>query len=312
MKRTFYKITFGLLVAVSTTVAQVPTNGLVAHYPFNGNANDVSGNGNNGTNNGAILTTDRFGNVNSAYSFDGASSFIKLINENNFYLTNFSISFWMKQNSEGTQMLFANDGYLLGYNCYIIGKKIGIQLGNNVWSSFNVTEDIDITKWNNITYTYNGVVLTIHINNKEVLYYTFPVGVKYGNNKVEIGRNSYLLDQYFDGKIDDVRIYNRALNPNEISALYNESVITGTINNPFENSLKIYPNPATDYLIIENSNRGHSVLVTDVLGQTVFISEINQNQFRINLDKWTKKSLYIVKLLNSQNAVIETKKIIIQ
>jgi hypothetical protein len=46
-------------------------DGLVAHYPFNGNANDESGNGNNGTVNGATLTTDRFGNMNKAYSFDG-------------------------------------------------------------------------------------------------------------------------------------------------------------------------------------------------------------------------------------------------
>ena len=49
----------------------VPTNGLVGWWPFNGNANDESGNGNNGTVNGATLTTDRFGNANKAYSFDG-------------------------------------------------------------------------------------------------------------------------------------------------------------------------------------------------------------------------------------------------
>ncbi len=47
----------------------VPTNGLVGYWPFNGNANDESGNGNNGTNNGATLTADRFGNANSAYGF---------------------------------------------------------------------------------------------------------------------------------------------------------------------------------------------------------------------------------------------------
>ena len=46
-------------------------DGLVAYYPFNGNANDESGNGNNGTVNGATLTTDRFGNTNKAYSFNG-------------------------------------------------------------------------------------------------------------------------------------------------------------------------------------------------------------------------------------------------
>ena len=47
----------------------VPTNGLVGYWPFNGNANDESGNGNDGTNNGATLLRIRFGNPNSAYDF---------------------------------------------------------------------------------------------------------------------------------------------------------------------------------------------------------------------------------------------------
>ena len=57
----------------------VPTNGLVGYWPFNGNANDASGNGNNGTVNGATLTTDRNGNANSAYSFDGNNDYIESI-----------------------------------------------------------------------------------------------------------------------------------------------------------------------------------------------------------------------------------------
>ena len=52
----------------------IPTDGLVAWYPFNGNANDESGNGNNGTVNGAVISTDRNGNLNSAYSFDSTQS----------------------------------------------------------------------------------------------------------------------------------------------------------------------------------------------------------------------------------------------
>ena len=55
----------------------VPTNGLVGYWPFNGNANDESGNGNHGTVNGATLSSDRNGAANSAYDFDGVSNFIK-------------------------------------------------------------------------------------------------------------------------------------------------------------------------------------------------------------------------------------------
>ena len=65
------KLILLLVINSALLIAQIPTNGLVAWYPFNGNANDSSGNGNHGTNNGATLTTDRFGNANSAYTFDG-------------------------------------------------------------------------------------------------------------------------------------------------------------------------------------------------------------------------------------------------
>ena len=60
-----------------TTLKAIPSNGLVGWWPFNGNANDESGNGNNGTVNGASLTTDRFGNLSNAYLFDGLDDFAR-------------------------------------------------------------------------------------------------------------------------------------------------------------------------------------------------------------------------------------------
>ena len=66
-------IIFASNVMAQNIPSYVPTNGLVGWWPFNGNANDESGNGNNGIPNGSILTTDRNGNINSAYHFDGMS-----------------------------------------------------------------------------------------------------------------------------------------------------------------------------------------------------------------------------------------------
>jgi hypothetical protein len=61
---------FHSLSSIAQVPSYVPTSGLVGWWPFNGNANDESGNGNNGTVNGATLTTDRFGNEGSAYDFN--------------------------------------------------------------------------------------------------------------------------------------------------------------------------------------------------------------------------------------------------
>ena len=84
------------IIALSMNVfAQVPTNGLVGYWPFNGNANDESGNNNNGTVSGATLTTDRFGNANKAYSFDGTNDYISVLDNNSLDLTNqLTLSAW--------------------------------------------------------------------------------------------------------------------------------------------------------------------------------------------------------------------------
>jgi hypothetical protein len=88
------------LYSINSIYAQiptyVPTNGLVAYYPFNGNANDESGNGNNGINNGATLTTDRFGNINKAYNFNGSSNYISVPFSSTIGVQQkISVSFWV-------------------------------------------------------------------------------------------------------------------------------------------------------------------------------------------------------------------------
>jgi len=70
----------------------VPTNGLVGWWPFNGNANDLSGNNNNGTVNGATLTADRYGNANKAYNFNGINNYIEVLHSNSLNLGIISIS----------------------------------------------------------------------------------------------------------------------------------------------------------------------------------------------------------------------------
>ena len=100
MKR--YLLLFIFLSVNASLVAQIPsyipTDGLVAWYPFNGNANDESGNGNSGTVNGATLTTDKDGNENSAYSFDGSDDFIDIPFDFEDGETVESSSFWLRIN----------------------------------------------------------------------------------------------------------------------------------------------------------------------------------------------------------------------
>src|ERR1017187_9935501 len=87
-------VLIGLIMAVSGHAQSFLTNGLVSYYPFNGNANDAFGT-NNGTNHGAILTTNRFIAANSAYLFNGSSSYIDFGTPSNLSFTsNFTITAW--------------------------------------------------------------------------------------------------------------------------------------------------------------------------------------------------------------------------
>ena len=100
MKKTNFLMTaiaiLGLATVTSAQVpSYVPSNGLVGWWPFNGNANDESGNGNNGTVNGATLTTDRFNSLNAAYHLDGNGDNIYVAN--NFFdngSAGWSLSVW--------------------------------------------------------------------------------------------------------------------------------------------------------------------------------------------------------------------------
>ena len=97
-------VTLATLGLIASTTAQnlpnyVPANGLVGWWPFNGNANDESGNNNNGTVNGPSLTTDRFGQSNAAYDFDGLNDFIECTDIGISGNTSRSVSFWAKSTS---------------------------------------------------------------------------------------------------------------------------------------------------------------------------------------------------------------------
>jgi hypothetical protein len=95
-----------LLVILLTGVGYAGIDdGLIAYYPFNGNANDESGNGNDGIANGVVLTEDRFGNPNNAYDFDGVSSVVDLGNQFGFQPNDaFSVCAWVNASTSDRDM----------------------------------------------------------------------------------------------------------------------------------------------------------------------------------------------------------------
>jgi hypothetical protein len=231
-----------LLCSASFSFAQVPSyvpaNGLVGWWPFNGNANDESGNGNNGTVNGATLTTDRFGQVNKAYSFDGVNDFIEVNANSQFASSNMTISVWLKIPSNATQIQYLvlgtssnslwSCGYdgITGFGLFFL-KNQGCS--NYVAANYN-TSNLPGT-WNNITFITDQTNTVIYING--VFQNNYPSN-SFSTNCLSyilnIGKDAFGTNEFFNGELDDIGIWNRALTQQEISTLYQGCNLNLSIN----------------------------------------------------------------------------------
>jgi hypothetical protein len=111
-------VLLGLRIAAiaQTPPAYVPTDGLVGWWPFNGNANDESGNGNNGTVNGATLTEDRFGNANSAYYYDGISNNILINDDSTLRPSEITMSVWINSSSNNFRQVIYKGNFSNAWN----------------------------------------------------------------------------------------------------------------------------------------------------------------------------------------------------
>jgi len=211
----------------------IPTEGLITYYPFNGNANDESGNGNNGTVYGASLSTDRFGNNNKAYNFDGSNDYVSNIISMNS-TDSLTICLWynspipMNISSTHFEMWEAgneqNQIHLnFSYNsssAYLYTWITGIGQADDSFGprSFN--------EWHFVAIIKAGTTETVYIDNSPDFGQFSGVNNAFNFDKLEIGREyttvGSLYSTYFNGKIDDIRIYNRALNESEINSIYHE------------------------------------------------------------------------------------------
>ncbi len=239
MKKRFLSF-LAIAIMIATTIqSQVPTKGLVAYYPFNGNANDSSGKGNNGSVNGVTLTSDRFGNKNSAYSFDGISNNIYIqhpILSNNPCDSNWTISFWFLlpkiSDSMNSFVVFSNGRTQgqSGFNGFgwfdsSVKRIYGYWYGRA--GLYATDSNYKANTWYNLTYVYTSInsTLKVYVNGVDKsgkIGNTNTGGLASNLGNWYVGSSGY-YSAYFKGKIDDIRLYSRSLDSSEIQALYHES-----------------------------------------------------------------------------------------
>jgi|WetSurMetagenome_2_1015567.scaffolds.fasta_scaffold06834_3 hypothetical protein len=213
--------------------------GLVAHYPFNGNLRDKSGNGYDLTANGGEFSTGRFGNI-SAYKFNGTSDY--LVTTKALELGLFSISFWVNldefpSNNQSQRCRFLGiDDQWFSINCQ--KDSVGIHVYDK-WNFTNSRYRFLLHKWYHIVFIRTAENFLLYINDTLDSHAidTSPFTTLYGgyfDGRLSLGAEQHPVindgltsypdwASFFNGKIDDVRIYNRDLNEQEIYALYTMS-----------------------------------------------------------------------------------------
>ena len=249
-----------ILLANTAVMAQIPTDGLIGYWPFNGNADDASGNNNNGILEGESqnpqLATDRFGTANGAYEFGGYynKNWIRVPNNSSMQLgSRMSISFWYQQcefsgmngygNYSTTNAVFslfskAGDG-ISAYPGIYIYNGINSQTGNvNIYSAncngnatyyqnYGISTEyhcFDLCEWMHYVTVIDDDVAKIYING--ILYSISNINhadfTQANVQDIYLGRMgcSGTIWYPFHGKMDDVAFYNRALTEAEVAQLF--------------------------------------------------------------------------------------------
>jgi hypothetical protein len=282
---------------------------LVAYYPFNGNANDESGNGYVGNVSGTTYTSDRFSNADKAIHFSGGSTHVALANSENIILNeSFSVCFWIKQEAYGHIIerdiigTTSTDWYIWSYEDGSIRLSLGTSDGAKSETHINDNS------WHHVVFLRNKSTGTIKIYidgtlDKEESGWTNDLT---GDAQVNFGAwdTPEGFEEGFTGILDEIRLYNFELSAAEISDLYD--IQPAAINSLcIPNHLYVFPNPVTSEMNIGLSlEKEHSYFqILDTEGRLVLDGELSAECNTIHLE-FLKSGLYIINVFDGSEMII--------
>jgi hypothetical protein len=303
----------------------VPANGLIAWWSFNGNANDESGNNNNGTINGAVLTADRFGNGNSAYSFDGTNSYISIPSSSSLEspTTQLTMSAWVKlagyslvgQAFDPILAKSNSSANAFMYRFTVDINGISFYAGINNWTTnTGAAYNFSLNQWYLLTAVLDSFASYLYLNDSLVATNVFTTSIATDNLPLEIGRDVMGSTEVFNGIIDDIGIWHVALTQQQVTNLYVGPTV-GIPESLGETQLNIFPNPASVSTSITISSDKDSKLKAKLFsmdGKEISYFEMMTNEPKVILLSSYTPGIYYLKIETSENQVLVKKIIVIK
>lgn len=277
---------------------------LIAHFPFDGNASDLSGFNNNATNSGATLANDRNGDPNGAYLFDGVNDNMTITNYANMSPTQeVSIAAWIKiselQSSRSYlyDRIEQNDGF--GISIEPTGYPRMIVNGGQEDAVAPVS--LLDSGWHCVVGTYDRNYVKIAVDGEVLDSSSFSSFITYSPEpRNVIGGNGTGTFSYFSGIIDELRIYDRALTVSEIKQFCAVNLTTGVSTRSLFESKAFISN---QQMIVITSLPQFGIRVYNELGELLFEDKAYQNNWSINS---LKKGIYFYQLVGDEGTLKST------
>lgn len=278
---------FTLVCFSALSYAQIPTEGQIGLYNFDGLSfedeieplfpmedHDIGD---------FFATEDRFAVEEMAISFDGGAVFVSDMTAYNFTEA-MSISVWIKVNL--TPLGFG--GLVNNWNDFEGGGYfLGLSPDNTVVWNVNLgnainSEPLDIGNWFHVVATFEDEVAILYINGVEESTMTYAgQSLVSSPRALSVGAQSNLLDSKFIGDMDELIMYDRALTPEEVTSIFVNVPLGLDENSILNNSITVYPNPAENQIVVDNTNRTDAIesyVISDLTGKILFNNQLEANR----------------------------------
>lgn len=293
---------------------------LVANYNFGGNATDNSGYNHNGTAFNCNYVPDRNGNPASALYLKG-DSYVEINNTSALNPTTYTLSAWvflLDYTGAASYIISKGSDDAIGHYGLLVlnGKKIAQAIVGRMGGTVKFVESpqqVELGKWIHLSSVYDGSELKLFINGvlsiKSSATDNYLLG--YNSEKLYIGKNpKYGYEYFFNGFIDDVRIYNTPLSDTEVYELY--SGVKTEIKENLEHSIKIKIGKNGNVQVSKSITEDVICRVYNINGIQIEQKKIKEDVSEISLGSQYRSGVYLVRITTEDGYELLTKKIILE